>query len=338
MRILDRESGLFVILTAFLLACVVVPSALLVVTQISSQRVDEVIHTSHRSAEALAQLVSNWLILDTDRHPNRVEQLAEMLLVENTVYIRISHRGETLVDTQAEGWTEPTPSPLPDSRSASTLDSFGGRLVVRSRIYSSGGQEDGTVVEIGKRAQLLEAKLRSIVSWTAGTSAAIWATLLLGFVLLRHRGTPRVPRDEPERNDIPLERAGHIRIGCLRIDTARKIVTYRGSEISLPPKPYRLLELLARHADRVLSDREILAAVWNDTKYPSATDVRQCVYRLRKHLDTIEAGLGRCILNVKGFGYRLDAESLERWTDDSQGTPCPEAPNRSVVVTSGGGS
>jgi len=56
----------------------------------------------------------------------------------------------------------------------------------------------------------------------------------------------------------------------------------------------------------VFSDREILAAVWPDSRYANAKDVKQHVYLLRKRLRDAKSGGEEMIVNVPGFGYRLE--------------------------------
>jgi DNA-binding winged helix-turn-helix (wHTH) protein len=97
----------------------------------------------------------------------------------------------------------------------------------------------------------------------------------------------------------------------LVIDSRTKCVSYLDRELSLSPKPFLLLELLVRDYGRVFNDQEIIEHVWTDTPYVNSNDVRQCVYRLRCRLNDVEAGLGDCIANVKGFGYRFDPTRLQ---------------------------
>ncbi len=56
--------------------------------------------------------------------------------------------------------------------------------------------------------------------------------------------------------------------GPLRIDLARREVTVEGRDVRLTPTEYKLLALLARHAGKVLTHRQILREVWG----PNATE------------------------------------------------------------------
>jgi two-component system, OmpR family, KDP operon response regulator KdpE len=91
--------------------------------------------------------------------------------------------------------------------------------------------------------------------------------------------------------------------GPLRIDLARREVTVGGAEIRLTPTEYRVLALLARHAGKVLTHRQILRDVWG----PNATEahyVRVQVAELRKKLEA-DPARPRLLVTEPGVGYRL---------------------------------
>lgn len=94
--------------------------------------------------------------------------------------------------------------------------------------------------------------------------------------------------------------------GPLTIDAASKRVTVLDEAISLSPKLFALLSCLAKVPGRVYSDAEILDAVWPESEYADAKDVKQCVYMLRRRLRSVLDDPERVIVNVKGYGYRLD--------------------------------
>ena len=54
----------------------------------------------------------------------------------------------------------------------------------------------------------------------------------------------------------------------------------------------------------------MLEALWSDSPYADSNDIRQCIYQLRRRLDAVLPKAGRCIANVRGFGYRFDVEHL----------------------------
>lgn len=96
----------------------------------------------------------------------------------------------------------------------------------------------------------------------------------------------------------------------LTIDDLRKQVCIAGRTISLSPKEYKLLKLLASSPGRVFPTAEILGELWppkSDTEektYADAQDVQKYVYLLRKKLE-IDPQKPDLVITVRGFGYRL---------------------------------
>lgn len=90
----------------------------------------------------------------------------------------------------------------------------------------------------------------------------------------------------------------------LKIDDARKVVLLHGREISLSPKEYALISLLASKRGRVFSREEILSSLWSGDRYATPQDVQKYVYLLRKKLED-DPSAPQIVLTVRGFGYRL---------------------------------
>jgi two-component system KDP operon response regulator KdpE len=91
--------------------------------------------------------------------------------------------------------------------------------------------------------------------------------------------------------------------GPLRVDLARREVTVDGREVRLTPTEFRLLALLARHAGKVLTHRQILKEVWG----PAAVEVhyvRVHMAELRKKIEA-EPARPRLLVTEPGVGYRL---------------------------------
>ena len=94
-----------------------------------------------------------------------------------------------------------------------------------------------------------------------------------------------------------------VEAGPLRMDLARREVTVEGREVRLTPTEYRLLALLARHAGKVLTHRQILREVWG----PNATEahyVRVQMAELRKKVEA-DPARPRLLVTEPGVGYRL---------------------------------
>ncbi len=109
-------------------------------------------------------------------------------------------------------------------------------------------------------------------------------------VALRHASV--APTDEPV-----------LEAGPLRVDLARREVTVDGREVKLTPTEFKLLALLARHAGKVLTHRQILKEVWG----PNATEahwVRVHMAELRKKVEA-DPARPRLLVTEPGVGYRL---------------------------------
>lgn len=92
--------------------------------------------------------------------------------------------------------------------------------------------------------------------------------------------------------------------GALVVDTLAHRVTLRGEVIKLTPKEYDLLQLLTRHAGRVLTHRHILNAVWGAAHGEDSQYLRVFVRRLRQRLE-VDPADPRLLLTETGVGYRL---------------------------------
>jgi len=90
----------------------------------------------------------------------------------------------------------------------------------------------------------------------------------------------------------------------LTIDDVRKEVRLKDRTVSLSPKEYRLLKLLASSPGRVFTTQEILNELWPDSLYATGQDVQKYVYLLRRKLERDPAN-PRLVLTSRGFGYRL---------------------------------
>lgn len=95
-------------------------------------------------------------------------------------------------------------------------------------------------------------------------------------------------------------------VGHIHIDDRSKTVTVGDASLSLSPKEYKLLRLLASEPGRVFSSDEIIAHLWPDSDRAAANDVKQYIHLLRNKLHQ-SADIGEPIENIKGFGYRLNA-------------------------------
>jgi two-component system KDP operon response regulator KdpE len=97
-----------------------------------------------------------------------------------------------------------------------------------------------------------------------------------------------------------------IELGDFRIDVERHRVVVRDAEVHLTPKEFDLMLYFARNADRVLTHKTLLRAVWGVAGIDQPEYLRVLVAQLRKK---IEPGGGpRYILSEPWVGYRLSPQ------------------------------
>ncbi|MCT9075896.1 response regulator transcription factor [Streptomyces fulvoviolaceus] len=106
------------------------------------------------------------------------------------------------------------------------------------------------------------------------------------------------------RRSQPPEMPTVLQAGSLRIDTAARQASVDGVLLTLRPKEYALLEMLAAAPGRVFSAEQLLDRIWGSSWQQPATVVEH-VYRLRGKLAELPAPAPR-ITTVRGYGYRLD--------------------------------
>ncbi|MEU1271153.1 response regulator transcription factor [Streptomyces sp. NPDC005799] len=106
------------------------------------------------------------------------------------------------------------------------------------------------------------------------------------------------------RRSQPPEAPTVLRVGSLLIDSAGRQASVDGMTLTLRPKEYALLEMLAQAPGRVFSAEQLLERIWGSSWQQAATVVEH-VYRLRGKLAAMPAPAPR-ITTVRGYGYRLD--------------------------------
>ena len=91
-----------------------------------------------------------------------------------------------------------------------------------------------------------------------------------------------------------------LRVGDLRVDIDRHLVSNAGHPIELSPTEFRLLELLMRNSGRVLSKSVILQEIWMYDFGGDANVVERFISSLRRKIDGEQPSK---IRTVRGFGY-----------------------------------
>ncbi|MBC7170616.1 winged helix-turn-helix transcriptional regulator [Candidatus Bipolaricaulota bacterium] len=248
-------------------------------------------------AAAFADAAEAWLASeDTDA----VGRAARLMLLGSVVYVQVVSGGVVRVDERREGAPE-GPLPAIDGAPRIPLAEYRrlpGRTVLDVAVPLLEGGPG--YVRLGLDTQEIASGARAGTLLAVGVGIG-FDLVLLAFLLLMGRRSPSPgPRGGEVGKPTALPPPG------LVVDGSRKTATLDGVPLSLSPKLFALLSLLVSEPGRVFSDREILAAVWPDSRYANAKDVKQHVYLLRKKLRQVQPGAEGMIVTVPGFGYRFE--------------------------------
>jgi two-component system, OmpR family, KDP operon response regulator KdpE len=105
-----------------------------------------------------------------------------------------------------------------------------------------------------------------------------------------------------QRGEMPIYRSGD-----LSVDLARRLVMLRGVEVKLSAKEFDLLQVLVKHAGKVLTHQFLLREVWGPANADDVQYLRVYVRTLRQKLEE-DSTRPRYLLTETGVGYRLQAE------------------------------
>ena len=99
-----------------------------------------------------------------------------------------------------------------------------------------------------------------------------------------------------------------VKVGPLTIDLSARAVLLNGSRLTLTPKEYRLLQVLAQHAGNVVTHQHLLREVWGSVHEQDTHYLRIFVRKLRQKIEP-EPNSPRILLTELGVGYRLAGEN-----------------------------
>lgn len=99
---------------------------------------------------------------------------------------------------------------------------------------------------------------------------------------------------------------GVLQCGAVLIDSTDRTVRVQGATVTMSPREFTLLRLLAGNAGQVMTKTRILTEVWGSAQFVDGNVVEQYVSYLRRKLDPATARLS--IETVRGSGYRLVVE------------------------------
>ena len=252
-----------------------------------------------------ARVTGRWWVRE---NIEMMVEAARLMVVGGALFAQVVVADEPLLDQRDSALTN---EPLavrdaPSSGLSSLVERTSGGtryLDVTAPIPVSGLDSPIGHVRIGFDLAFVVRQTHARAWGIAGVAVACDVALIggtVGLVLLRSRR-----RRGSVRDDLEQERKGVLVRGDLRVDPIAKTVTVRGQPVDLTPKQFTLLHLLAEVPGCVLSDDDILTAVWPGSAYANSRDVKQCIYSLRQRLAKVHPQPSRIVTNVKGYGYKL---------------------------------
>jgi two-component system KDP operon response regulator KdpE len=106
-------------------------------------------------------------------------------------------------------------------------------------------------------------------------------------------------RRTPTATDEPV-----VTFGDVTVDLAAHVVSRSGATVRLTPTEWRLLEVLVRNPDRLVTRETLLTEVWGPQYTTDTGYLRLYLAQLRKKLEA-EPSKPRFLLTETGMGYRF---------------------------------
>ncbi|MGH7931309.1 MAG: response regulator [Candidatus Binatia bacterium] len=96
----------------------------------------------------------------------------------------------------------------------------------------------------------------------------------------------------------------YFRAGTLEIDFNARVVTMKGREVRLTATEYALLKILAQHAGKIVTHKQLLREVWGPNAEEQSQYLRVYMTHLRKKLEPVNSR-EKLLRTESGIGYRL---------------------------------
>lgn len=144
-----------------------------------------------------------------------------------------------------------------------------------------------------------DAEAEKIAALDAGADDYVTKPFATGELLARLRALLR------SRKPANAERATLI-FGDLTIDLAARTVARGPLEAKLTRKEFEVLALLARHAGRLVTHRQLLGTIWGSAHVQDTHYLRIAIGHIREKIGD-DAANPQFILTEPGVGYRLAA-------------------------------
>lgn len=117
----------------------------------------------------------------------------------------------------------------------------------------------------------------------------------------------------------PVRQEPSIQTGDLSIHFENQEVTRGGRPVRLSPVEYRLLEILARNAGRIVPTNLLFERIWGESRPVEDDYVKVYINRLRRKVEA-DPRRPRYILTERGYGYRLVRDILTGAADSPPST------------------
>ncbi|MBK5961510.1 DNA-binding response regulator [Rhodoplanes elegans] len=142
-----------------------------------------------------------------------------------------------------------------------------------------------------------DAEAEKIAALDAGADDYVTKPFATGELLARLRALLRGRR-------APTAESAVLTSGRLAVDLARRLVTVDSTEVKLTRKEFDVLALLARHAGRLVTHKQLLTTVWGPAHVDDAHYLRIAIGHIRDKLGD-DAAAPEFIVTEPGVGYRL---------------------------------
>jgi DNA-binding response OmpR family regulator len=106
------------------------------------------------------------------------------------------------------------------------------------------------------------------------------------------------------RRNAPVDEEPVVETDTFRIDLAAKQVTRAGEEVRLTPTEWHLVEVLVRHAGRLVTQKQLLQEVWGPQYGTESAYLRVHMAQVRRKLEP-DPARPRHFITERGMGYRF---------------------------------
>jgi two-component system KDP operon response regulator KdpE len=144
-----------------------------------------------------------------------------------------------------------------------------------------------------------DAEADKIAALDAGADDYVTKPFAMGELLARLRAATRRATAGPDEEPIVVT-------SSFTVDLAAKRVHRDDVEVHLTPTEWQLLEVLVRHPGRLISQRQLLQAVWGPQYETETNYLRVYLAQLRRKLEA-DPSRPRHLLTEPGMGYRFES-------------------------------